>query len=215
MSYPSPPWKLYGWAGLLVDWLPLERAKEALLPLGFVKTPCGCGGTLGGHYIASYQPKEGVTIPEPFHEFGYLSCLARLGTEKGLHLARMAVDHPQAIEGGREVWGLNKFEARFEEIAPYGLHAISEEQKVDVSVIFKKRIPLGPWTFSRTFVNRVEGRPVKYQVTLKGLVYFCTVERKGFHHNGRLFPLLFDHCTVTIEAPIPIPDTSEGCGKAG
>ena len=103
----------------------------------------------------------------------------------------------------------------FEEIAPYGLHAVSEEQKIDVSVIFKKRIPLGPWTFSRTFVNRVEGKALKYQVTLKGLVYFCTVERKGFHHNGRLFPLLFDRCTVTIEAPTPIPDTSDGHGKAG
>ncbi len=206
MSYPAPPWKLYGWAGLLADWLPMERAKEALLPLGFVKTPYFLGGTLGGHYIASYHPKEGASIPEPFHEFGFLSCLAKLGNEKGLHLARMAVDHPQAIDGGRDLWGLNKFEARFEEIAPYGLHAIAHEQKVDVSVVFRKRIPLGPWKLSRIFVNRVGGKPVKYRVTLKGLVYFCSVERKGFHHNGRLFPLLFDKCTVTIEAPTSIPE---------
>ena len=208
MSYPPPPWKLYGWAGLLADWLPMERAKEALLPLGFVKTPYLLGNTLGGHYIASYHPQEGTTLPESFHEFGFLSCLAKLGNESGLHLARMAVDHPQAIEGGREVWGLNKFEAHFEEIAPYGLRAVSGEEKLDVSVIFKKRIPLGPWTFSQTFVNRVEGKPMKYRVTLKGWVYFCTVERKGFHHNGRLFPLLFDRCAVTIEAPTPIPEAT-------
>lgn len=210
MSYPTPPWKLYGWAGLLADWLPMERAKEALLPLGFVKTPYFLGGTLGGHYIASYQAAEGSTLPEPFHEFGFLSCLAKLGDETGLHLARMAVDHPAALEGGREVWGLNKFEARFEEIAPFGLHAVNEEQKIDVSVIFRKRLPLGPLSFTRTFINRVEGKPVKYRVTLKGLAYFCSVERKGFHHNGRLIPLLFDRCKVTIEAPVPIPEPVNG-----
>jgi hypothetical protein len=221
MTYPAPPWKLYGWVGLLVDWLPLERAKEALLPTGFLKTPwlsrrakaksvnqavykSRFSGTLGGHYVASYQSKEGVSFTEPFHEFGFLSCLAKFGNETGLHLARMAVDHPLALEGGKEVWGINKIPAVFEEIAPYGLQALSAENKLDVAVIFKKRIPLGRWSYPFTFINRAQGQPIKYQVTLKGKVSLCSVERKGFHHNGRLFPLLFEDCWITIDAPVEI-----------
>lgn len=210
MSFPRPPWVLYGWVGLLVDWIALDRAKEALLPEGFRKAGGRMNGTLGGHYVAGYSPRPDSSITVPFHEFGFLSSQCVYGNEKGLHLARMAVDHPTALEGGKDLWGINKFSATIEQVGKYGLKAVSPENKVDVSVVFHRRIPLGWWKITFPFLNRCHGAPIRFAVSLQGFVYFCSVDRRGFHHNGRLIPLLFPNCRILIHPPTPIPEAQPG-----
>lgn len=210
MSFPAPPWVLYGWVGLLVDWLALDRAKEALLPEGFRKKGGPMNGTLGGHYVAAYTPRADSSLDFPFHEFGFLSSQCVYGNEKGLHLSRMAVDHPTALEGGRDVWGINKFTAAFEQAGPFGLKASSPENRLDVSVTFHKRLPLGWWKITFPFLNRCQGAPIRFAVTLKGFAFLCTVSRKGFHHNGRLIPLLFPNCRILIHPPESIPEPPPG-----
>lgn len=201
MSITPPPWKLYGWAGLLVDWIAFERVKEALLPEGFSKASFFRADTLAGHYFGSYRPADDSTFREPFHEFGFIPAIARCGKAQGYALARMAVDHPGAIEGGQQHWGIEKVPGEFKETGDYGMSVVSEGGRLNISVEFRKRFSLGYWNKAFTFINRRHGQVIQYQVRYHGQLYFCKAVTNHIHHNGRVFPLLFDNCTITIEAP--------------
>jgi hypothetical protein len=208
MTPPGPPWRLYGWAGLLVDWIGFDQVRDSLLPQGFLEASFFRSDTLSGHYFGCYRPAQDATFREGFHEFGYITCIAKWQEETGFHLARMAVDHAGALEGGRDYWGIDKVPGEFERTGDYGLHVVSDGGRLDVSVSFRKWISLGYWEAPFHFINRVPRGVLKYRVVYNGELFYCKAEKHRIHPRGRVLPLLFDRCWVTIEAPVLIEDKS-------
>lgn len=206
MKTPGPPWRLDGWAGLLIDWISYRKVKDQLVPKGIGKRRFIGFNTLSGHYFGCYRPTETTTFSEPFHEFGYIPCLASHGTARGYVLSRMAVDLSQALEGGRTHWGIHKVEGTFEEFGEYGLRVSGDQGHLNVSVEFKKLFSLGYWETPFHFLNRVGDRFFQYRVTYHGELFFCRAPRKGLTPNGWVFPLLFDRCRITIDPPALLDD---------
>ncbi|NUN97285.1 MAG: hypothetical protein HUU16_14050 [Candidatus Omnitrophica bacterium] len=202
MRPPEPPWLLYGWAGLLIDWISYKKIKDQLVPKGLTKRRFLGFNTLSGHYFGCYRPIETTTFSKPFHEFGYIPCIAGHGRSKGYVLSRMAVDFEDALEGGRRHWRILKVEGSFEEFGEYGLRVSGDQGRLKVSVEFKKLFSLGYWETPFCFLNRVGEAVYRYNVTYHGELFFCRAPRQGLNPNGWVFPLLFDRCWITLHAPI-------------
>lgn len=199
MNLPPPPWRLYGWAGLLIDWIDFKDIKRHLLPDLFTPAKLFRDDTLSGHYFGCYTPVEGATFQKPFHEFGYITCMARLGRSRGFHVARMAVDHPGALLGGQRFWGVTKTEGRFEEGEGRSLRVLAEGGRVRPTVIFEKRFSLGYWEKPFQFLSLLQGRPIRYRITYHGELFYCRVKKERIWTAGKVIPLLFDSCWITLE----------------
>lgn len=209
MTLPRPPWILYGWAGLLVDWIGFEKVQMDLVPKEFHLAKVLQADTLSGHYLGSYTPVEGGTFERPFHEFGRIICSAEFQDQKGFWLGKMAVDHPLALEGGQSFWGVDKTSGEFEEFGEYGFHICAEDGRLQVSLQFKKLISLGYWKTPFSFFTRRGTTILAFKIHYHGELFLCRTERKKLFHEGRLIPLLFDRCLITMEAPHEVGEVSK------
>lgn len=201
MRIPGPPWRHYGWVGLLIDWIDFEEVREPLVPDEFEPLSFLRSDTLSGHYLGSYTPTAGCTFDRPFHEFGYFPCRAEYEDLKGFCQSRFAVDHPQALEGSEDYWGLQRIPGEFEKQGDFGLQVNADDGRLQVTIEFRKLVSLGYWNRSFTSLVKAGNGIFSFRTNLYGELFLCRTKRKRFAHRGTLIPFLFDRCWVTIEKP--------------
>ena len=201
MNLPPPPWKLYGWAGLLIDWIDAEKLNKPLFH-EFLSPRKRLGNHLvSGHYFGSYRPANGTTFQKPFHEFGYITSEATFEDTEGFYVTRMAVDHPAAMLGGKKFWGVEKVSGKFEEGEGYALRVNTAGGRVRPTIIFERRLSLGFWEKDFSFLSFLNKRPIHFRITYYGEVFYCGVRKKRIWNEGRVIPLLFDNCWITMHPP--------------
>jgi acetoacetate decarboxylase len=108
MTYPPAPWHLYGNALQsfhLIDW---ESAK-ALVPSDLEIVSVLPGKTLGSLYLSAYDSRSTLS----YHELIVVAALVRYQGTIGSWVSHIYVDHPESVEGGRNIWGLPKEMADF------------------------------------------------------------------------------------------------------
>jgi hypothetical protein len=201
MRVPRPPWRHYGWVGLLVDWIDFEEVKRQLVPDDFEIASFLRSDTLSGHYLGSYTPTTGCTFDRPFHEFGYFACKAEYHDSKGYLPSKIAMDHPEALEGSQDYWGLRKIPGEFEEQGDYGFQVNADDGRLQVSLEFKKLVSLGYWNRSFDSLVKTRNGVLRFKTAFYGELFLCRTKRKRLGHRGTLIPLLFDRCWVTVEKP--------------
>lgn len=106
--YPSPPWRLRGWAYQTIQPVAIS-AVRLLVPCALRIVPVWPGKTLGCVVVASYE--RGSTLA--YHELAVLPALVWSGGRLGFWVSHMYVDSPASVAGGREIWGLPKELAEF------------------------------------------------------------------------------------------------------
>lgn len=106
---PPPPWTLRGDGLLVLRWLPLREAQRHVPPEVRLVSLLP-GRTLSAVFCGHYD--DGSTLH--YNELIFAPGLARARGRIGWWISRIWVDHPLALEGGRETWGLPKQYARFE-----------------------------------------------------------------------------------------------------
>ena len=113
--YPPAPWRLKG--GAVAHWqlLPTQRVRH-LVPPGLSLVSVAPGRTLGGLYLASYG--AGSTLR--YHELIVIAALVRQGGRLGGWISHIYVDDPQSQAGGRNIWGLPKVHAQFDQTSDGG-----------------------------------------------------------------------------------------------
>ncbi len=201
MKIPPPPWRLYGWAGLLIDWIDIKDLKRHLFDNRLQPAKLLRDDTLSGHYFGCYTPVDGTTFQKPFHEFGYIACEARYEGTKGFYVSRMAVDHPGARIGGKKYWGVEKVEGSFEEGEGHSLRIQTAGGRVRPTILFEKRTSFGYWEKKFSFLSFLNDRPVRFHITYHGELFTCRVKKDRIWNEGRVIPLLFDNCWITMEPP--------------
>jgi acetoacetate decarboxylase len=108
MTYPPAPWNLYGNALQSFHLIDLESAK-ALVPSDLEIVSVLPGKTLGGLYLSVYEPNSTLS----YHELIVVAALVRYRGTIGTWISHIYVDHPESVEGGRNIWGLPKEMADF------------------------------------------------------------------------------------------------------
>jgi acetoacetate decarboxylase len=108
MTYPPAPWNLYGNALQSLHLVDLERAK-ALVPADLEIISVLPGKTLGGLYLSAYDASSTLS----YHELIVVAALVRHKKTIGFWISHIYVDHPDSVEGGRNIWGLPKEMADF------------------------------------------------------------------------------------------------------
>jgi acetoacetate decarboxylase len=108
MTYPPAPWNLYGNALQSLHLVDLERAK-ALVPADLETISVLPGKTLGGLYLSIYDASSTLS----YHELIVVAALVRHKRTIGFWISHIYVDHPDSMEGGRNIWGLPKEIADF------------------------------------------------------------------------------------------------------
>jgi acetoacetate decarboxylase len=108
MTYPSAPWTLHGHAVHTLRLVDRVQAR-AFVPSGLDIVSVLPGKTLGVVYLAAYGPGSAL----PYHELIVVPALVREGTHVGGWISYIYVDYPEAMAGGRQIWGLPKELARF------------------------------------------------------------------------------------------------------
>jgi acetoacetate decarboxylase len=108
MTYPSAPWTLQGHAVHTLQLVDRVQAR-AFVPSDLDIISVLPGQTLGVVYLASYGPESAL----PYHELIVVPALTRSGIHLGFWISHIYVDHPDALAGGREIWGLPKELAQF------------------------------------------------------------------------------------------------------
>jgi acetoacetate decarboxylase len=108
MTYPSAPWTLQGSAVHTVPLVDRVQAR-AFVPSALDVVSVLPGQTVGVVYLAAYGPESAL----PYHELIVAPALTRYRTHVGCWISYIYVDHPEALAGGREIWGLPK------ELAPF------------------------------------------------------------------------------------------------
>lgn len=103
MSYPPEPWELHGRACVSV-W-PVRATALPPLP---VRPVTVFGRAVVGTAFVDYRP-PGMA----YHEV-LAAVLVRRGLRFGVSIARIWVDSPTSLAGGRELWGIPKEPAEFE-----------------------------------------------------------------------------------------------------
>jgi hypothetical protein len=108
MTYPSAPWTLKGAAVHTLRLVESVQAR-AFVPSDLDVVSVLPGKTLGVVFLASYGPDSDLT----YHELIVVPALTRRGKNVGFWISHIYVDHPDAMLGGREIWGLPKELAQF------------------------------------------------------------------------------------------------------
>jgi acetoacetate decarboxylase len=108
MSYPSAPWPLQGDAVHTLQLVDRVRAR-AVVPSALDMVSGLPGQTLGVVSLASDGPGSVL----PYNELIVVPALTRSGIHAGWWISHLTVDHPDALAGGREIWGLPKELAQF------------------------------------------------------------------------------------------------------
>lgn len=107
-SYPSPPWKLQGFAIQTIHLIPIKRAIDFVpKDLGIVSVIPGF--TLAGIYLSSYE--SGSVLK--YSELIVVPAIVRYAGKIGAWISHIYVDDRTSVAGGREVWGLPKEMATF------------------------------------------------------------------------------------------------------
>ncbi|HVL59273.1 MAG TPA: acetoacetate decarboxylase family protein [Burkholderiaceae bacterium] len=108
--YPSAPWRLRGDAALHVQ--PVAAAAAArFVPPSFAIVPIAPGLTLGAVGLAEYG--AGSTLR--YRELLVVAALVRHRGKLGAWISHIYVDEPRSQDAGREIWGLPKEIARFDD----------------------------------------------------------------------------------------------------
>jgi acetoacetate decarboxylase len=108
MTYPAAPWTLKGYAIQTLQLVDRVQARS-FVPSDLDIVPVLPGKTVGVVYLAAYGPGSVLT----YHELIVVPALVRDGTHVGGWISHIYVDHPDAMAGGREIWGLPKELAQF------------------------------------------------------------------------------------------------------
>jgi acetoacetate decarboxylase len=108
MTYPSDPWTRYGRAVHTLRLVGRVQAR-AFVPSGLDVISVLPGKTLGVVSLAAYGPGSAL----PYHELVVVPALVRAGTRVGGWTSHLSVEHPDALAGGREIWGSPKALAPF------------------------------------------------------------------------------------------------------
>ncbi|AFY95203.1 acetoacetate decarboxylase family protein [Chamaesiphon minutus] len=108
MSYPQAPWHLYGTALQSFHTIDVEKAKQ-FVPLDFDIVSVLPGKTVGSLYLSVYEPHSTLQ----YHELIVVPALVRYRGKIGAWISHIYVDHPQSVDGGRNIWGLPKQMADF------------------------------------------------------------------------------------------------------
>jgi acetoacetate decarboxylase len=108
MSYPPAPWTLKGFAYQTVHLIDIAKASPHV-PIGLEIVSVVPGKTIGGVYIAQYN--AGSTLL--YNELIVVAAIVRRSGKLGSWISHIYVDHPDSIQGGREIWGLPKEFAEF------------------------------------------------------------------------------------------------------
>jgi acetoacetate decarboxylase len=110
--YPPAPWRLRGRAAIHVQ--PVATAAAArVVPASFPIVSIAPGVTLGAVCIAEYL--TGSTLE--YHELIVVAALVRHRGKLGGWIAQIYVDDDRSLAAGREIWGLPKELARFDDDA--------------------------------------------------------------------------------------------------
>lgn len=108
MTYPPAPWHLYGSALQSFYLIDLETAR-ILVPIDLEIVSILPGKTLGGLYLSVYDAQSTLS----YHELIVVSALVRYQGKIGSWISHIYVDHPDSVQGGRNIWGLPKEMADF------------------------------------------------------------------------------------------------------
>lgn len=108
MTYPPPPWHLYGNALQSFHLIDLEIAK-ILVPPDLEVVSVLPGKTLGGLYLSVY----GANSTLSYHELIVVAALVRFQGIIGSWISHIYVDNHDSVQGGRNIWGLPKEMADF------------------------------------------------------------------------------------------------------
>ena len=108
MSYPPAPWTLKGFAYQTVHLIDIAKASPHV-PIGLEIVSVAPGKTIGGVYISQYS--AGSTLL--YNELIVIAAIVRRSGKLGSWISHIYVDHPDSVQGGREIWGLPKELAEF------------------------------------------------------------------------------------------------------
>jgi len=142
-SYPSPPWKLTGTAGLCLYLQPIGRARKTLPPL-LEPVPVLPGRTLGGCLWGAFTAGSNDTGDErSFALVLEISALARLGRKRGWFVSGAFTGEAGIYGGLKSVWGIPSQLARasFSNIGSTSRYQISRGVRNSARSAFR---PLGP-----------------------------------------------------------------------
>ena len=108
MKYPPAPWRLRGRAVCLFHLLDIARVRAFVSPELSILAVLP-GKTLGGIYLAAYQPGSVLE----YHELIIIPALVRYRWRLGVWISHIYVDEQRSVAGGRDIWGLPKQWAEF------------------------------------------------------------------------------------------------------
>lgn len=104
-----PPWRLIGQALVLLQTVPLERAR-LLVPAGLTLIAVAPGKTMGALYVAKYV--AGSTLS--YHELIVVPALVRQGLRLGGWISHIYVNDSRSAAAGYQYWALPKELATFQ-----------------------------------------------------------------------------------------------------
>jgi acetoacetate decarboxylase len=111
-NYPPPPWRLAGHGACWLRLVAIDQARE-LVPDRYSLVSVLPGRTLGAIYLASYQ--AGSTLE--YRELIVVPALVHYRGRRGAWISHIYVDDERSVAGGREIWGLPKELAQFQDDA--------------------------------------------------------------------------------------------------
>ncbi len=207
-GFPAPPWELRG-HGVMILAPASRRARDLSLPDGCSLQSLVAGRSFRGYYLAEYSTPLSRDAALPWHEWGNVAGYVRSAGGNGFFISGMAVDSGAACQGGREIWGLNKFRGDIR-MAAAG-RAGEASLAVEDGLVEARWKPFGPGLrLSPTFrfVTAVQGKVRFYTVTIHGR--FRLARAWITRRTSPSFPALkerlygalrFEEGTITITAP--------------
>lgn len=153
MSHPLAPWTLHGHAVQTLHPVDIDRSRP-LIPPELEIVSVFPGKTLGGVYLASY----GTGSVLQYNELIVFSALVSHAGKVAPWVSHIYVDHPDSIEGGREIWGLPKQMAEFtwQYAASQSLAIVRQEGQTLCTLTYTQPFSLWRQTFSGAGFSTLE-----------------------------------------------------------
>ncbi|NJK53965.1 MAG: acetoacetate decarboxylase family protein [Leptolyngbyaceae cyanobacterium SU_3_3] len=144
MAYPQAPWALKGYAFLTLHLIDLAKA-SSFIPAELAIVPSIYGKTLGGIYLSQYTHGSDLI----YSELIVVAGLIRRNGVVGSWISHIYVDNPDAMAGGRDLWGLPKQMAEFHwESGEMGQVTVRQEGQILCSLRSSGRLSLVRQRFS-------------------------------------------------------------------
>lgn len=208
IAYPPAPWSIHG-HGLIVFSYPSKFTANQELPLGFACQSLLWGRTLAGYYLAEYDTPLDDRETSSWSEWGNIKGLIRFPQGNGFWIDSMAVDSKSALDGGKEIWGLNKFPGLIEwqtQNRQGKAHLTVPEGKIELA--WKEWGPSLNMNPIFWFVTRNDGRFARYSVEMNAMFRISRVDikRRDLPAFASLCPknywaIRFTDAEIRISAP--------------